>query len=117
MIDYFALLHEPRRPWIDADVLKTRFLELSAEAHPDRVHGAAEAIKKEAQEQFLELNAAYNCLREPKSRVQHLLELELGAKPREVQEIDPNKMKLFVAAGQLCREVHQFLAQRTQVTS
>ena len=36
MTDCFALLGEPRCPWLDAEALKSRFLVLSAEAHPDR---------------------------------------------------------------------------------
>ena len=40
MTDAFALLSEPRRPWLDAEALKARFLPLSAAVHPDRVHSA-----------------------------------------------------------------------------
>jgi TPR repeat protein len=36
----FALLSEPRRPWLDAEPLKQRFLARSNEVHPDRVHSA-----------------------------------------------------------------------------
>src|SRR5438132_9046006 len=50
MIDYFALLHEPRRPWLDPDLLKQKFISLSAEVHPDRVHLAGEAEKHAAQQ-------------------------------------------------------------------
>ena len=42
MTDYFALLNEPRRPWLDADLLKQTFLTLSAGAHPDKIHSANE---------------------------------------------------------------------------
>ena len=82
MIDYFTLLNEPRRPWLDAELLKQKFLALSATVHPDRVHNLGEAERAAAQERYTELNTAYNCLREPKERLQHLLQLELGALPR-----------------------------------
>jgi DnaJ-domain-containing protein 1 len=117
MTDHFALLNEPRRPWLDAELLKARFFELSAELHPDRVHGAAEEERQRVNQRFLELNSAYNCLREPKSRLRHLLELESGAKPKEVQEIPADTMELFLETGQLCRQVDAFLAERAQVTS
>ncbi len=81
MTDYFALLDEPRRPWLEPDSLKARFLALSAQVHPDRLHNAPEAQKQAANEQYAELNSAYRCLREPKERLQHLLELELRSKP------------------------------------
>src|SRR5947209_8387527 len=101
MLDYFALLNQPRRPWLDADLLQQTFLALSAEAHPDRVHNAEEANKSRAQHRFTELNAAYNCLREPKTRLRHLLELEAGAKPADMQAIPPQLMNAFLEVSQL----------------
>ena len=77
-MDCFALLGEPRRPWLDAEALKAKFLTRSAEVHPDRVHQSSEADKLAANQRYTELNAAYNCLREPRHRIRHLLELELG---------------------------------------
>src|SRR5260370_36162164 len=94
MTDYFALLGEPRRPWLEPDSLKARFLALSAEAHPDRLHNAPEAQKQAANQQYAELNSAYRCLREPKERLQHLLELELRSKPEAVRPIAEATMGL-----------------------
>lgn len=117
MSDAFALLHEPRRPWLDAEALKQKFLPLSAEVHPDRFHSASEAEKQQATARYAELNAAHQTLREPRDRLLHLLELELGAKPKDVQRIPPGTMDLFVEVGQICRDVDAFLAQRGNVTS
>jgi len=117
MTDYFALLNEPRRPWLDPESLKAKFFQLSAEVHPDRVHGASEAEKQLANQRYVELNAAYNCLREPKTRLQHLLELETGAKPKDIQQIPERTMELFMEVGQLCRAADAFLAERAPVTS
>src|SRR5262249_4226657 len=117
MTDYFALLNEPRRLWLDAEKLKSKFLGLSTEVHPDRVHSASAAEKQAAHERFAELNTAYQILREPKARLLHLLELELGAKPKEIQQVFPDAMELFAEIGQLCREVDAFLAEREQVNS
>lgn len=113
MTDAFALLSEPRRPWLDADVLKARFLPLSAEVHPDRVHSASEAEKAAANSRYAELNAAYNTLREPRDRLLHLLELEAGGKPKDVQRIPPGTMDLFVEVGQTCRDTDEFLKQKS----
>ena len=117
MTDAFALLHEPRRPWLDAEVLKEKFLPLSSAAHPDRTHNAPETDTQQANERYAELNAAYNTLREPRERLLHLLELEQGAKPSDIQRIPPGTMDLFVEVGQLCRDVDAFLTQRGHVTS
>lgn len=116
-IDCFALLQEPRHPWIDADALKHRFLKLSAEVHPDRVHQATECEKELATQTYAGLNAAYNTLREPKDRLVHLTELEIGERPKDIQRIPPGTMDLFVEIGQACRDVDAFLVQRPSVTS
>ena len=117
MTDYFALLDEPHRPWLDADALKAKFLALSAAVHPDRVHGASEKKKAAAHQRYAELNAAYNCLREPKTRLRHLLELEQGAKPKQVQQIPPTTMDLFLEVAEVCRGTDSFLADRAKITS
>jgi DnaJ-domain-containing protein 1 len=117
MIDYFALLKEQRRPWIDPDLLKQKFLTLSAEVHPDRVHGADESEKRAAQDGYAELNAAYNCLREPKERLAHLLELETGAKPRQVQNVPSDLMNAFMEITNVCRGADAFLAEKNATTS
>jgi DnaJ-domain-containing protein 1 len=117
MIDNFLLLNEPRLPWLDPDSLKERFLPLSAPFHPDRVHGSSEAEKSAANKRYAELNAAYNCLREPKERLLHLIELESGKKPSDIQKIPPGTMDLFVEVGQTCRDADGFLAEKAKATS
>lgn len=117
MIDHFALLGEPRRPWIDPEALKEKFLALSTQTHPDKVRTQSNAEDQAANQRFAELNAAYNCLREPRSRLLHLLELETGAKPKEVQRIPPGTMDLFVEIGQACRDADQLLEQSRKITS
>jgi curved DNA-binding protein CbpA len=117
MTDYFALLQEQRRPWIEPELLKKKFLALSAEVHPDRVHGAEESVKCAAQERYAELNAAYNRLRDPKERLAHLLELETGAKPAQVQNVPSDLMNAFMEITNLCRGADAFLGERNVTTS
>ncbi len=117
MTDAFAILSEPRRPWLDADVLKARFLPLATAVHPDRVHAASEAEKAAAAERYAALNSAFNILREPRERLLHLLELEAGAKPGDIQRIPPGTMDLFVEVGQTCRDADAFLAKKSTATS
>ena len=117
MTDYCALLNEPRRPWLELEALKAGFLKFAAEAHPDKQRGANEAEKNAANRRYAELNAAYHCLAEPKSRLLHLLELELGAKPKEVQQIPPALADLFAEVATTCRDADTFLTERGKATS
>ena len=117
MPDYFALFNEPRRPWLDADLLKQKFLALAAESHPDKIHSATEAEKNLVAKRFAELNAAFSCLAEPKSRLLHLLELELGAKPKDIQQIPSALADLFAEVANCCRNADAFLAEKSKATS
>jgi len=118
MTDTFALLDEPRQPWLDEAALKEKFLSRSAETHPDKFTDPANAAeKKTAQSRFAELNIAHETLRDPKRRLQHLLTLERGEKPAEVHDILPETADLFLQVGQLLRDVDPFLAQREAETS
>ena len=117
MIDNFVLLSEIRRPWLDTDALKQKFLSLSACQHPDKIHDANDARRAEAAKSFAELNAAYTCLAEPKSRLLHLLELERGGKPNEIQNIPPALANLFAEVATTCRNADDFIAEKSKVTS
>src|SRR5882757_7534930 len=117
MTDYFALLNEPRRPWLDADLLKQKFLALASEAHPDRSHNAGEEEKAAVTKRYIQLNAAFNCLAEPKLRLLHLLELELGAKPKDIQTIPTALADLFAEVANSCRSADGFLAEKSKATS
>jgi curved DNA-binding protein CbpA len=116
-MDYFALLGQPRQPWLDPDSLKAAFLERSTSLHPDRVQSGTAEEKSAATSRFAELNAAYNCLREPKERLLHLLELETGAPLANVQNIPSDSMDLFMESGLLCRETDKFLANKARASS
>ena len=117
MVDFFALLDEPRRPWLDPELLKAKFHALAATIHPDRVSRATEPEKQAATQSYAELNAAYQCLREPKDRLRHLLELERGDKVEEVQKTAPGMMELLMEISALCREADAYLAEKLVVTS
>jgi hypothetical protein len=115
--DCFALLDEPRRPWLNPDLLKQKFLALSSGVHPDKIHSASETEKTSASKKFAELNAAYRCLAAPKSRLLHLLELERGAKPKDVQQIPAGLADLFAEVATVCRQADAFLAEKAKAVS
>jgi len=117
MTDYFELLEEPRRPWVDPDSLKAKFLTLSSGAHPDRVHAGSPAEKQAAEARYAELNAAWQCLRETKDRLAHLLVLERGSKPEGVENIPADFTSIFMEAGRFCQELDRFLLERSRASS
>lgn len=117
MVDYFAMLGERRRPWLEPAALKEKFLALSAAMHPDKVPGANEAARAAAAGAFAELNAAHACLADPKSRLLHLLELEHGGKPADIQQIPTPLANLFAEVADTCRSTDSFLAEKNKNTS
>ncbi len=117
MTDDFALFDEVPRPWLDPEVLKARFFAISAVVHPDRVHGGPSAEKEAANRRYAELNAAYQRLRDPKERLRHLLELERGEKPNEIERIPSGAMDLLFELGGVCRAVDAFLRESARVSS
>ena len=117
MTDYFALLDEPRRPWLDESEIKARFQTKSIEFHPDRFHSASIEDRKLATVEFEKLNAASQCLINLKQRLQHLLELETGVKPEVVEKVDEDIMGLFLKVGQVIHQVDKFLRERDTIDS
>ena len=117
MLDNFALLNLPRRPWLDVALLKQSFFTLSAELHPDRIHAADGVEKRAAQERYTELNAAFHCLREPRERLRHLLELERGGEPSDLTQVPEDLMDLFFALGKAFREADGLLVEKSKATS
>jgi curved DNA-binding protein CbpA len=117
ILDCFALLGEPRRPWLDPDSLKEKFLKLSAQVHPDRVHSRPESERLAAHKTYTDLNAAYRCLREPKDRLRHLLELELGRAPENLQRVPPELMDCAMEIGDACRQVDPLLRDKAATDS
>jgi curved DNA-binding protein CbpA len=112
MTDFFALLRLPRRPWLNEDAVKARFLELSATKHPDKAEN-----KLEAESGFAELNAASNILKNPRERILHLLALEGFPRGGHVQNVPPAAMELFGEVGLLLRETDSFLAGKSKASS
>ena len=101
MLDHFAILQLPRRPWLDPATVREAFQRLAGAAHPDAA-GVAGV--------FAGINTAHGVLREASSRLQHLLELEYpdvspsGGIPAELGE-------RFMEVATLQREAETFLHQ------
>ena len=102
MIDYFALLQQPRRPWLDPEQLKQKHQQLTLAAHPDRQGPNKPALN------FAAINEAYRVLSDPKLRLQHLLSLE-DRNPIATQSIPPELTELFTRTGTAIRDVDRLV--------
>jgi molecular chaperone HscB len=74
--DYFSFLGLPRRLVIDANDLERRFRDLSRKFHPDYFYNASPTERLASLERSSYLNDAYRALKNPVSRVEHLLAIE-----------------------------------------
>jgi molecular chaperone HscB len=74
--DYFAFLGLPRKLTLSAQDLEQRFRELSRKFHPDYFYNAPPGERLASLERSSYLNDAYRTLRNPASRIEHLLAIE-----------------------------------------
>jgi curved DNA-binding protein CbpA len=110
MTDYFALLGQPRQPWLDPDELKQAFHAHSLQTHPDTQPTAGDG-------EFTQLNEAYQTLLDPKRRLHHLLTLA-GAAPQPAgAAVPPEIAELFPVIATLSREVERLLEKNAAATS
>jgi curved DNA-binding protein CbpA len=99
MTDYFALLGQPRAPWLDPAALKEAYHGQTLKSHPD-------TATPDRENDFAELNEAYQVLQDPKRRLHHLLTLENGAPPSANQAIPQEIQELFLLIGALTQRAN-----------
>jgi hypothetical protein len=99
MTDYFALLNEARRPWLDPEKLKEKYYQLGRAAPPNA-----------------ELNEAFRVLSDPKLRLHHLLTLE-GTDLTAGRPVPPSVAELFWNTGALLRETERWLLRNAEASS
>jgi curved DNA-binding protein CbpA len=107
MIDYFALLDQPRMPWLDLDKLKDAYHAKARQNHPDLQTGDPSPTTETS---FANLNEAYQVLQDPKRRLHHLLSLE-GAPPGSSRVIPQELQDLFPEVGSLTQRVKVLLEE------
>jgi DnaJ-domain-containing protein 1 len=101
MTDYFALLEQPRTPWLDLAALKEVFHRKTLEHHPDSTRAA--------EGDFAKLNEAYQVLQDPKRRLHHLLELQGGPAASTNQVVPQELQELFLEIGEVNQRMIQLL--------
>ena len=108
MTDFFALLQEERRPWLDADALKEKYHRLTASHHPDVAAASGD---------FAEINRAYQTLSDPAARLRHLLDLEAPEAPSRTQAVPVEIAAFFTPVGEARKAVDAFLNKRSAAVS
>ena len=110
--DFFALLGEQRRPWLDPERVKDTFHRLSRTEHPDQQSGP------DADADFARLNQAQAALRDPKARLRHLLELEFPqVKLAGPTTVPATLADLFAPVHGLFQEIDALLAKKSAAPS
>jgi curved DNA-binding protein CbpA len=113
----FEIFSETPRPYIDPEKLKSKFLALSASFHPDRVHHLSEEHKSKATQDFLELNKAYQVLKEPKERLQVLFREIRGYSMERIQGVPSDMIEFSFQLGQFCKNICLLLDESNETKS
>lgn len=114
MKDPFALLGMEPRPWINTEALREAFSERAAACHPDS------NPESDATARFLELNAAYQTLKDPVARLRCLVELSGNIPQQEQKEITsvPQELiALFAEIAPIKADLGNFINQRSAAKS
>jgi len=109
MTDYFALLDQPRRPWLDDATLRDAYHRRAAALHPDAPTGDGPA--------FAVLNTAFATLRDPVPRLRHLLALEEPEALTRPTPIPADLGELFPVVGAARQMMVGFTARRAAASS
>jgi len=115
MTDPFALFDERPQPHLDAELLKAKFLACSAECHPDKA--ATPEDRAPAEQEFAALNAAYTLLRQPRTRLLHLLKLSGNKPDPRVQSVPAEVAEMFPAIAAALSETDALLRQKAAAAS
>jgi curved DNA-binding protein CbpA len=109
MTDYFAILDQPRQPWLDEEAIKSKYQELTLAQHPD-------VETKSGDRNFAEVTEAYRVLSHPKLRLSHLLQLANVDLPRQ-QQIPEELAEWFSRVGSFVQSADRVVARGAGASS
>jgi molecular chaperone HscB len=108
--DFFKFLGLPRALVIDATDLERRFRDLSRKFHPDFYYNATPAERLASLEHSSYLNDAVRTLRNPITRIEHLLAIE-GLPPAKSEEgtakVPPSLLEEVFALNEELDEIRE----------
>src|SRR5688500_4644098 len=108
--DYFAFLGLPRKLTLSGPELEQRFRDLSRQFHPDYFYNASPAERLASLERSSYLNDAYRALRNPVSRVEHLLAIEglpSATSEGEAAKVPPGLLEEVFALNEELDEIRE----------
>ena len=114
MKDAFAVFEIPPRPWLAPEALHDFFMRRAATFHPDSNDDAS------AKDEFLELNAAYQTLKDPVKRLRCFLQIIAKDETAQLEESNadqPQLHLLFAEIAPLKNDLDQFTKKRALATS
>lgn len=76
MVNYFDILRLPEHFALDDAVLKTAYFARQRQYHPDRFVNKEPQERQYAMQRSIDVNRAYETLKDPLRRAQHLLHLQ-----------------------------------------
>jgi curved DNA-binding protein CbpA len=112
--DHFKRLGFIPRPWLEQDDIKQRFLDLSAELHPDK---ASPHEKLRAEHDFQSLNESFIILRDTRSRLHHFLELSGFPKQDHVQDVPSAALAFFSEIATITTSADSLLREKSAAVS
>ena len=108
--DYFSFLGLPRKLVLDAQELDRRFRDLSRKFHPDFYYNATPTERLASLERSSYLNDAYRALKQPVSRIEHLLTIEglpLGKSETGEAKVPPSLLEEVFALNEELDEIRE----------
>jgi molecular chaperone HscB len=108
--DYFSFLGLPRRLVLDAQDLDRRFRDLSRKFHPDFFYNATPTERLASLERSSYLNDAYRALKQPVSRIEHLLTIEglpIGKSDAGEAKVPPSLLEEVFALNEELDEIRE----------
>jgi curved DNA-binding protein CbpA len=110
MTDFFALFDQPRQPWLEPNVIKEKYHQLTRLAHPD-------AASSKTDIEFEAINEGYRVLSDTRLRIQHLLALD-GRSRRTGESAVPGDLQdLFLEIGPLTQKTQRYLGDTAGASS
>ena len=108
--DYFSFLGLPRKLTLDTQELESHFRNLSRKFHPDYYYNASPQERLASLERSSYLNDAYRSLKNPITRIEHLLAIE-GLPPAKSEEgtakVPPSLLEEVFALNEELDEIRE----------
>lgn len=83
VVNFFECLELPEAWYVEEQILQDAYFKKQQQWHPDRFVGRDEALKTKALQQSSLVNKAFQVLRSPVLRAEHMLELKNISVPQE----------------------------------